>query len=185
MSDHATKPAAPTTASEKATTTDSSVSEDRMRPTVRRGPRYRSPVPRPSVPYRGSVNDLVMAATGLSAAQAHRLRFQWPGLIAKAVQRLREAGEIQAAAQLLARIEEAAGTQLVLSLPDAIHAEQEAEAACDVAETAALLEPSAEREQLALRASAVEIRLQIERDALRRRELAERHESGTPSGGAA
>ena len=155
-------------------TANETSNESRMASTVRRGPRWRTAEVRPSVPYRGSVDDLLMLATGLSARQVHRLRYEWPGVIAKAVTRLREAGHLEAAAQLLAPIEEAAGSQVALDLPTAIEAEQEAEAECDVAETRALLDPSDQNERAALRASATETRLQIERDALRRQRLAER-----------
>lgn len=174
MSDQANRPETATTKATRATTTDVSASE-LMRTTKRRGPRWRTPERRPSVIYRGSVDDLLMTATGLSASQVHQLRFRWPRLLAKAVTALRSAGHIEAAAQLLAPIEEAAGSQLALDLKAAKLDEARAEAECDVAELRAELEPSDSNVRLMLRASANEVRLQTERDARVREQLDERN----------
>lgn len=124
----------------RATTNDSK-SESRMGTTVRRGPRYRSPCTALSGSYQGSLNDRLAARMGVSPETIDRLRFRAPGELARMIGHMREMGEAQAAAPILAAIEGACAG-MVADLDMALLAAADAEAACDSAEARYLLDRS-------------------------------------------
>jgi hypothetical protein len=121
------------------------------------------------VPYRGALDAALEAALGLSADRVHQLRYEWPKIMAAAIHLMRQRGDTDAVAAIIAPIDAACAGMTASDEREAFLKEKRAEGETNNAEQLYLLDKSDANRRRLLQLSAREQLAEQERDALLRR----------------